>query len=157
MAKFHQVTVLQYRSPTTRSPRALLACLSAPLFALLAVAGCANNSERDIIARDRRMQEDQVYAMQDYVQQYQDLVCRYRSENASLRRQLAAGYVDGSYDDQPQPTPAARSRRPSRNGPQFESPRTPLRQQQQPDDPQIETPEVPPLQTTTWDNLNRQT
>ena len=87
--------------------------------------GCQNNSERDIIARDRRMQEDQIYAMQDYVQQYQQLVCRYRSENASLRRQLSQGHADDSYDDQPQPMPATRSRRPARNSPQFESPRTP--------------------------------
>ena len=45
------------------------------------------------------MQEDQIYAMQDYMQQYQQLVCQYRSENASLRRQLAEGHADDSYDD----------------------------------------------------------
>src|SRR4051812_32666662 len=59
----------------------------AALFSLF-VAGCQSNSERDLIARDRRMQEDQMWAMQDYIQQYQQLVCRFRSENASLRRQL---------------------------------------------------------------------
>jgi hypothetical protein len=149
---------LQYRSHTTRSLRAGLACLSAALFALLGVAGCANNSERDIIARDRRMQEDQVYAMQDYVRQYQDLVCRQRSENASLRRQLSEAYGE-SNQSEPEPMPSSRGIRPStRRGPQFESPRTPLRQQpQQPDEPQIEPPEVPPLETTTWSDLNRQT
>src|SRR5215211_3933533 len=55
---------------------------------VLAIVGCQSNAERDLIARDRRMQEDQMWAMQDYIQQYQQLVCRFRSENASLRRQL---------------------------------------------------------------------
>ncbi len=110
------------------------------------------------MARDRRMQEDQVYAMQDYVNQYQDLVCRYRSENASLRRQLGQGYYNDSHDGEPEPMPATRSRRPARNGPQFESPRTPGgRPQPQQEDPPIEVPEVPPLQTTTWDDVSRDT
>ena len=50
------------------------------------IAGCQSNADRDLIARDRRMQEDQMWAMQDYIQQYQQLVCQFRSENASLRR-----------------------------------------------------------------------
>jgi len=64
----------------------------------LSIAGCQSNSDRDLIARDRRMQEDQMWAMQDYLQQYQQLICRFRSENASLRRQLneeRSGVLDG--------------------------------------------------------------
>ena len=60
---------------------------------MVAVVGCQNNSQRDLMARDRRMQEDQIYALQDYITQYQQLLCRYRSENCELKRQLADGSV----------------------------------------------------------------
>lgn len=124
---------------------------------LLVLTGCqTDNSQRDLIARDRRMQEDQVYAMQDYVRQYQNLVCQYRSENASLRRQLAQSSDTGPDQSEPQPMPA--TRRPSApSAPQFQTPQTPSENQQQPEDPQIDVPavpDVPPLKSSAWNDPN---
>lgn len=124
---------------------------------LLPIAGCqTDNSQRDLIARDRRMQEDQVYAMQDYVRQYQNLVCQYRSENASLRRQLAQSSDGGPDQSEPQPMPA--TRRPSApSAPQFQTPQTPGGKRQPPEDPQIDVPavpDVPPLKSSAWNSPN---
>ncbi len=121
------------------------------------LAGCQNNSERDLIARDRRMQEDQIYALQDYITQYQRLLCQYRSENASLKRQLSE---DSSVEPQmaePQLMPRPRSGIPSTTKtPQFQTPTPPGVKQQQVSPPRtppkMETPEVPPLESTTTDD-----
>lgn len=102
------------------------------------------------------MQEDQVYAMQDYVRQYQNLVCQYRSENASLRRQLAQNSDSGPDQSEPQPMPP--TRRPSApSAPQFQTPQTPGGNQQPPEDPQIDVPavpDVPPLKSSAWNDPN---
>lgn len=45
-----------------------------------------------------------MWAMQDYIQQYQQLVCRFRSENASLRRQLNEERSSTVVSPQPAPT-----------------------------------------------------
>lgn len=50
------------------------------------VAGCQSNAQYDQVARELRMQEDELYAMEDYVAQYQQLVCKYRNENAGRYR-----------------------------------------------------------------------
>src|ERR1044072_4982447 len=86
-AKSFRIIVLHYRSQTTRSNRAKKAWRTWAALAWLFMSGSQSNAERDLVARDRRLQEDQLYAMQDYISQYQQLVCRIRSENASLRRQ----------------------------------------------------------------------
>lgn len=121
--------------------------------------GCQSNSDRDLIARDRRMQEDQIYALQDYITQYQQLLCRYRTENASLRRQLADGTVTESPSSL-QPMTPPRTKRPSSTEPvtpptpQFQTPippgakerRTPPPPPQTPSD--LQTPDVPPLNSS---------
>lgn len=56
--------------------------------AALTSAGCRSRSERDLVERELRMQEDQVYALEDYVAEYQEIVRRIRCENMELRRQL---------------------------------------------------------------------
>src|SRR3954451_13875049 len=81
----------------------------------LFVAGCQSNSERDLIARDRRIQEDQMWAMQDYIQQYQRLVCQFRSEKASLRRQLNDDRNGVVVDHEPQPVPRMPNNPPATN------------------------------------------
>lgn len=149
---------MHYRSHTTRSHRAGSARLAVAAVLLL-VAGCQNNSERDLIARDRRMQEDQVYAMQDYIQQYQQLVCRYRTENATLKRQLAEGYEIDPNRVEPGLIPQSSSGIPAtKKGPQFESPQTPGSDRKQPplQQPEIEVPDVPPLKSTTWNDADRE-
>jgi hypothetical protein len=116
-----------------------------------AIGGCQNNSQADFIARDRRMREDQIYALQDYIQQYQQLVCQYRSENAALRRQVSEGFVVEPQRNQADPYS------PSRNGatPKFQSPQSPANTKTpsslpatQPETPAIEEPAVPPLKTS---------
>ena len=47
-----------------------------------------------------RQQEDKIYAMEDYLAQYQQLLCEARQENARLRRELAERKTS------PTPTPA---------------------------------------------------
>jgi hypothetical protein len=150
---------LVYRSHNSRSFRAARArhyCRALGFaFALAAMAGCQNNSERDLIARDRRMQEDQIYALQDYVNQYQQLLCRYRTENNALRQQMSQGYIV-------EPQPSDRRMTPDtsriRNGgpapnvsPRFQEPRTPSdeRPSQPATQPEIDVPDVPPLKSTT--------
>ncbi len=144
---------MHHRSHTTRSFRAGTAWLAGAALSIAAVVGCHNNSERDLIARDRRMQEDQIYALQDYIDQYQQLVCRYRSENASLRRKLSDGRVAEPQPSEPQPRTRDRSSAPT-SSPQFQAPQTPSSEEQSPPPPAppvIEKPDVPPLKTTTTD------
>jgi hypothetical protein len=146
--------VLHHRSHITRSIRAGKAWLVAAALVLAAVVGCQNNSDRDLIARDRRMQEDQIYALQDYINQYQQLVCRYRSENCALKRQLSEGYAIEPQPSEAQPTPRDRQGGSTpKSSPQFQTPVTPGGKEQQPPakTPKIETPDVPPLKTTTTD------
>jgi hypothetical protein len=65
--------------------------------ALALLAGCKSGVERDVVQREMRQQEDQIYAMQDYISEYQQLLCDARSENASLKRQMAKGqFREGS-------------------------------------------------------------
>jgi hypothetical protein len=63
------------------------ACLGVGL--LLTLAGCHGGAQTDIVERELRWQEDQIYAMEDYLEQYQQLLCEYRAENAALKRQMA--------------------------------------------------------------------
>jgi hypothetical protein len=122
----------------------------------LSIAGCQSNSDRDLIARDRRMQEDQMWAMQDYLQQYQQLICRFRSENASLRRQLneeRSGIVDTS------PQPATRmpvNAAPMRPTPNYPNTPPPAVEPKQSPPSNIEIPDVPPLKQGTSIDIRNQ-
>ncbi len=82
--------------------------------ALLVVAmapGCQSGVERDIVQREMRQQEDQIYALEDYLSEYQQLLCDARTENARLKQQLVKGqFREGSGDSRapeldPSPTP----------------------------------------------------
>jgi hypothetical protein len=119
----------------------------------LCVAGCQSNADRDLIARDRRMQEDQMWAMQDYIQQYQQLVCQFRSENASLRRQLNDDRSGAVVE--PQPTPRMPVSPPKTNrAPNLPySPPAGIEKKQNPS-PNIEMPDVPPLNQGTSIDAN---
>lgn len=115
----------------------------------LCVAGCQSNSERDLIARDRRMQEDQMWAMQDYIQQYQQLVCRFRSENASLRRQLNDDRSGATTNREPLPVPRTPVKPPATNRmPNIPGSPAPGEKKEVPS-PNIEMPDVPPLSRET--------
>jgi hypothetical protein len=66
----------------------LAGLLAAPLAGCALLAGCQSTSQSDLIAREMRMQEDKIYALQDYLSEYQQLLCQYRQENEALREQL---------------------------------------------------------------------
>lgn len=52
------------------------------------LVGCRSGVERDVVQRELRQQEDQIYALEDYLQEYQQLLCDVRAENAALKRQV---------------------------------------------------------------------
>jgi hypothetical protein len=115
------------------------------------VAGCQSGAQQDLIARELRMQEDKIYAMEDYLTQYQGLVCKYRSENAALRRRLADEYYDGGELPEPQRAPRAGGERTKPGGTSIEIRETPGREGEQPPsrEIEIELPDVPPLEGST--------
>jgi len=58
--------------------------------ALTLLVGCQNDqSQRDAYIRELRMQEDQIYEIQDYMTEYQELLRQQRCENEKLREQLS--------------------------------------------------------------------
>src|SRR5690606_19873361 len=50
--------------------------------------GCRSRSERDLVERELRMHEDQIYALEDYLEEYPEIVRRCRCENQELKREL---------------------------------------------------------------------
>lgn len=150
---------MSYRTHTTRSFRAGWARISCALLgfalALGVLGGCQSNSDRDLIARERRLQEDQIYSLQDYVTQYQRLLCQTRQENWALKRQLSEGVVVNSQPSEPQlPSRLRNKSGPATDTtPKFQNPKTPgVKQQPQqdtPPPPEIDVPDVPPLKSTT--------
>ncbi len=115
------------------------------------VVGCQSGAQQDLVARELRMQEDKIYAMEDYLTQYQQLVCKYRSENTALRRRLADDYYDGELPE-PQKAPRADGERTTPpGGTSIEIRETPEGEgEQQPSrEIDIELPEVPPLEGST--------
>jgi hypothetical protein len=60
-------------------------------FAIALAVGCKSGVERDVVQREMRQQEDQIYALEDYLSEYQQLLCDARSENAMLKRQMVQG------------------------------------------------------------------
>lgn len=75
--------------------------VAAGMLVLVAV-GCRNDgSQQDAYIRDLRMHEQQIYELQDYMTEYQELLRQQRKENARLREQLAArtNQIDDPADD----------------------------------------------------------
>ena len=90
-----------------------------------------------------RQQEDQIYALQDYLSEYQQLLCDARSENAQLKRQMvqgqfrkggASGTADGT-NALPSPPTAAPTQPPGTREPDVA--------------PTVVPPAVPPLDLST--------
>jgi hypothetical protein len=107
---------------------------------LLLLVGCQSSGQSDLVMRELRMQEDQIYAMEDYLAQYQQLLCQSRAENAALKRRIRE---NGSDESLPAPeTPSIRS--PARTSPENEPNQVPVET-----DVEITEPDVPPLEETT--------
>ena len=100
------------------------------------VIGCRSASSTDLVEREMRNQEDQIYALQDYVSEYQQLLCEYRRENEALKRQMVTGQFR---DDLPSP------RRSDTRPPRRTSP-TPPSQPPTPDEEVTPPTDVPPLE-----------
>lgn len=62
--------------------------------ASLAAVGCKSNIDQQLLERELRLQEDQIYQLQDELVSRQSQLERREVENASLRKQL--GIVDGA-------------------------------------------------------------
>ncbi len=79
------------RSQLVRAPFASRGMwIGVGLLGLMAL-GCRNDgSQQDAYIRDLRMHEQQIYELQDYMTEYQELLRQQRKENAKLREQLAA-------------------------------------------------------------------
>lgn len=73
--------------------------------ATLGLAGCRSDFSQQLLERELRYQEDQIYQLQDDLQDKCTRLDRLAGENASLRRQL--GIADGAPTGR---TPPARSR-----------------------------------------------
>ncbi len=63
----------------------------AALLLLIAPLGCRSQGELDLAERDMRLQENRIYKLQEYVQQYQQMLEDCQAENESLRKQIAGG------------------------------------------------------------------
>jgi hypothetical protein len=81
-------------------PRTHLGCAVA--VALLACLGCKSDLSQQLLERELRMQEDQIYQLQDELHDKSARLDRAAGENTSLRRQL--GFAEGDA-----PAPARRS------------------------------------------------
>jgi hypothetical protein len=82
------------------SSRDLRCC--APLVVLAVTLGCKSDLSQQLLERELRYQEDQIYSLQDELQLARLRLERTAEENSSLRRQLG---VDGPAAS-PRPTPA---------------------------------------------------
>lgn len=105
------------------------------LLLVASVVGCRSGAERDIVQRELRQQEDQIYALEDYLQEYQQLLCDARAENAALKRQVVQGqFREGgptrsSEEVDTLPSPPATAPTPSPEAPPLD----------------LSAPDVPPL------------
>jgi hypothetical protein len=103
---------------------------------LTSMPGCRSASSTDLVEREMRQQEDQIYALQDYLAEYQQLLCEYRQENESLKRQMVTGQFRESL-----PTPRrSETRPPSRTTP------TPPSEPPTPDEDTTPPADIPPLE-----------
>ena len=135
--------------PSDRLCRRSLRSAGSPSGRSLPAAKAAHS--RTLSRGELRMQEDKIYAMEDYLTQYQQLVCKYRSENTALRRRLADEYYDGELPE-PQKVPRADGERTTPpGGTSIEIRETPgVEGEQQPSrEIDIELPDVPPLEGST--------
>jgi hypothetical protein len=133
-----------YRSPSSRVGWTSFAAATCAAIASL-LSGCQSGAQSDQVARELRMQEDQLYAMEDYLEQYQKLVCKYRAENAALKQQLAEN------GDAPATSRPSNGSRPTPTGPSIDVP-PPANGTTPPTD--IDSPDIPPLDTTTSGRAN---
>lgn len=128
--------------------RSLIACIGFSVIAC-ALVGCHGGPDTDIIERELRWHEDQIYALEDYLMEYQAKVRRLREENATLSQALAETKQKASWhNDSLLPEPASPLRRRSSSKtlkPRTSAPKSEAEEIKLPDVPGLDTPSVPPL------------
>jgi hypothetical protein len=132
------MSVVQESCPSIKTTRPRLALATFAAVAALA-GGCRSGAQSDIVEREMRQQEDQIYALQDDLSNYQQLVCQYRSENEALKQQLAECPTAKT-------TPAAKPAVNNDAGRSRlkQSPQTPIPPSIKSKGPQLGEPETPP-------------
>lgn len=76
-------------------PAARVACSGTVAMALFFSFGCRSDLSQQLLERELRMQEDQIYQLQDELQDASARLDRTAGENSSLKRQLGFGEGDG--------------------------------------------------------------
>ncbi|NDC64246.1 MAG: hypothetical protein EBZ59_09755, partial [Planctomycetia bacterium] len=66
------------------------------LTAAMIAVGCKSDMNQQLLERELRMQEDQIYRLQDELQDKCERLSRTAGENASLRKQLGIVDADAS-------------------------------------------------------------
>ena len=97
--------------------RALAAHTPAVAVALLCCLGCRSDLSQQLLERELRMQEDQIYQLQDELQDKCARLDRVAGENTSLKRQLGVSEVDGPAPRRGLPLPAGQPAPTIRSGP----------------------------------------
>lgn len=74
----------------------LIVCLLGVACCLL-LTGCQNSGRQmqtDLYQRELRLQEDEIYRLEDYIEEYQGIISGYRCEIDELKRELASSQSD---------------------------------------------------------------
>jgi hypothetical protein len=79
--------------------------LAAVMVAAAASAGCRSDLNQQLLERELRLQEDQIYQLQDELQFKASRLDRIAVENASLKKQLGIVDADASLPSKTQPPP----------------------------------------------------
>ena len=77
--------------PTTRSSVLVTVRLVSALVAIASLTGCKSDLNQQLLERELRYQEDQIYNLQDELQLASTKLERAAGENASLKKQLGVG------------------------------------------------------------------
>jgi len=110
---------------------------------LTLLPGCQGGAQSDVVERELRWQEDQLYAMEDYLMEYQSKLRRSRAENVALKRQLGDTIEGSSGPVSIEPLPEETlplPKDPKRTGPKRASPKPSL--------PEFDMPDIPSLDSS---------
>lgn len=135
--------------------------------AMCLLVGCHGGTQTDIIERELRWQENQIYALEDYLMEYQAKVRRLREENDTLAQSLAECEDDGARrssrgaDGRERTAPRTLRSRPPSDVEDLPTPAPtgfPLFEDREPpgedaaDVPEVTAPDLPPEEQspTTW-------
>lgn len=101
-----------------------------PAACCLLLSGCQNGRQlqADLYQRELRLQEDEIYRLEDYVEEYQAIVCSQREEISRLKRELDSsdsydrGKSPGASRDEATPSPGPTLAEPAAPGTPISAP-----------------------------------